>query len=206
MVRQLKDDIDQLKKDRIVEAAEQMFFAQGFTQTSMSQIAEALAVGKPLIYHFFSSKTELLAEVCNRTTEFAATLADTSLKQQGSACERLRSIVRELSLQVMANRAGMSVLFREAKHLPEAERIRLARNYHHFNKSLNQLLSDGVASGEFRFDSHVVVTHAISGMSTWLFTWYDPGGALSAEEIASELETLAVRMLVSETPDKACPE
>lgn len=195
MVRQLKEDIDRLKKDRIVEVAEHLFFTQGFTQTSMTQIAETLAVGKPMIYQYFSSKSALLAEVCNRTTEFAAALADSALEKKGSPKDRLRQIVHELSLQVMANRSGMAVLFREAQHLPEAERDRLAQNYHRFNSSLYTLLSDGVDLGEFRFASHTVVTHAISGMATWLFTWYDPEGPLSADDIAAELEELAIKMI-----------
>ena len=198
MVRRLKEDIDRLKKDRIVEVAEELFYSQGFIQTSMTQIAEALAVGKPTIYHFFASKTALLAEVCNRTTEYAAELAQAGLGREGSPNERLRYIVRELSMRVMTNRAGMAVLFRETKHLSAAERQRLARNYHRFNSLLNQLLSEGLAAGEFRFTNHTVVTHAISGMATWLFTWYDPDGPLSPDEVADEVERLASGMIAAQ--------
>lgn len=45
----------------IVAVAEQVFTRRGVAATSMGQIAEAVGVGRPALYHYFPSKDELVA-------------------------------------------------------------------------------------------------------------------------------------------------
>lgn len=195
MASDMRGSVDRYKRELIVNAAEELFFTKGFMQTSMTDIAQHLAVGKPTIYQYFKSKGELLSEVCNRTTEFAADIARLSLDQDSAPPDKIRRIVRELSLTVMENRFSLAVLFREVKHLPLEERTRLSRNYHEFNKFVSEILSEGVQNGDFRSADHTVVVHAISGAASWLFTWYQSDGRLSPEQIADEMAELAVGMI-----------
>jgi hypothetical protein len=68
-----------------------------------------------------------------------------------------------------------------------------------FNRSIEVLLQDGVRTGEFVVENESVVTHAISGMATWIFTWYRPDGPLSPNEIAQQMANLVLRMVQRET-------
>lgn len=195
MTSSMRNSVDRYKRELIVNAAEELFFTKGFMQTSMTGIAQHLAVGKPTIYQHFKSKGELLSEVCNRTTEFAADIARLSLGQDSTPPEKIRRIVRELSLTVMENRCSLAVLFREVKHLPPEERTRLARNYHEFNNFVSEILTEGMHSGDFRSVDLTVAVHAISGAASWIFTWYHSDGRLSPEQIAEEMADLAVGMI-----------
>ena len=56
-------DFRPITRDRIVEAARQLFFRQGYTATGISQILKAAEARSGSLYHFFPSKEDLLVAV-----------------------------------------------------------------------------------------------------------------------------------------------
>lgn len=178
-----------------MRVAGELFFTKGFTQTSVEEIATRLSIGKPQIYACFPSKTALLAEVCNWVTMFVANVAAQAASSQGTPTERVAHVVRELSRRVIEGRMNLAVLFREVKHLPPEGMDELARNFHSFNCSFESLLREGIAAGEFRIRSPIAATHAISGMTTWMYSWFSDEGTLSSEEVVDEMVRLALTMI-----------
>src|SRR3954462_12066421 len=61
------------RRQQLLDVALEAFSAQGFTQTSMNDLAEAAGVTKPVLYQHFGSKRdlylELLDDVGNRLME-----------------------------------------------------------------------------------------------------------------------------------------
>ncbi|MCK4506505.1 MAG: TetR/AcrR family transcriptional regulator [Candidatus Aegiribacteria sp.] len=55
-----------VKKELILNAAEECFAEKGFSGTSMKEIADRAGVAKSLIYHHFNSKQHLWEESANR--------------------------------------------------------------------------------------------------------------------------------------------
>lgn len=201
MPKQLKSKINDLKRDEIIRVAGNLFYQNGFTKTSVEDIATALSVGKPFIYSFFPSKADLLADVCNRVTSFAADLAVYALNDEGPFTERLDRIVRQLCLRVIEGHLYLAVLFREEKHMPSSAVKQLTRNRHAFKNAVTKLLDDGKKAGEFKFQSSAAITElAITGMITWVFTWYQERGALKPEQIADEMSSLVMDMVRARLP------
>ncbi len=56
-----REEIHAGKRERILQEAVALFYAHGFTATTLDDIAAGLGVTKPFIYSHFRSKTELLA-------------------------------------------------------------------------------------------------------------------------------------------------
>ncbi len=191
----LRDKVFDLKKEEILRVAGELFFFKGYTHTSLDDIASELRIGKPLIYACFPSKTALLAEVCTRTTITTAEIAAGNLKKSASPTERLRHTVREVTNRVIEGRINLGVLFREVKHLPPEAVQELSRSFHLFNHSLQQLLEEGVQAGEFSISDEGTVTLAISGMMTWIYSWYRPEGRLNPDQVADQMAQLALRMV-----------
>ncbi|MCB2191199.1 MAG: TetR/AcrR family transcriptional regulator [Deltaproteobacteria bacterium] len=192
----LKETIDDLKKEEILEVAGRLFFERGYTKTTVSEIASVLSVGKPSIYRHFPTKTDLLDSVCNRVTAFAAGLAKVAQDSKQTPSERLTYIVKHLCLRVIDGQVYLTVLFRDVKHLPPEALEVLSANYHSFNRAIEKLLAEGVAAGEFHVPEDPVVTiHAISGVIMWLYTWYREDRELSAQEVAGQLASLTLRMV-----------
>jgi AcrR family transcriptional regulator len=54
---------DKTTRDRIVEAADHLFYRQGYERTSFSDIADAVQISRGNFYHHFKSKDEILDAV-----------------------------------------------------------------------------------------------------------------------------------------------
>jgi TetR/AcrR family transcriptional regulator, transcriptional repressor for nem operon len=54
---------DKTTRDHIVEAADQLFYRQGYEHTSFSDIAEAVQISRGNFYYYFRSKDEILDAV-----------------------------------------------------------------------------------------------------------------------------------------------
>ena len=54
---------DKTTRDCIVEAADQLFYRQGYEHTSFSDIADAVKISRGNFYHHFKSKNEILEAV-----------------------------------------------------------------------------------------------------------------------------------------------
>jgi hypothetical protein len=62
-----------------------------------------------------------------------------------------------------------------------------------YERCWQQILREGVKSGEFRADFDVqVVSYGLLGMLNWLYKWYEPGGRLSVREVGDQFSTLAL--------------
>ncbi len=191
----LRERILEVKREEILRVAGELFFTKGFIQTSVEEIAVRLGIGKPQIYACYASKTALLAEVCNCTTMLAANVAAEAARSEGTPTDRVAHVVRELTRRVIEGRMNLAVLFREVKHLPQAAIDELAHNFHLFNRSFESLLKEGVAAGEFEVREPAVVTHAISGMTTWIYSWFNDQGPLTGEQVTEEIVRLALQMV-----------
>jgi len=65
MTRTTKSDT----RDRLVEAARELFYVQGYEATSVSEVLEKADVNSGSLYYFFSGKEELLLAVLERYKE-----------------------------------------------------------------------------------------------------------------------------------------
>jgi AcrR family transcriptional regulator len=65
-------------RGRLVDAAVDLFSAQGYDATSMRAIAEKVGVTKPALYHYFASKDDLLLAAVRPMQQAVQRLLDTS--------------------------------------------------------------------------------------------------------------------------------
>jgi TetR/AcrR family transcriptional repressor of nem operon len=56
---------DKLTRDQIVEAADRLFYEQGYEHTSFADLADAVGIARGNFYHHFKSKDEMLDAVIN---------------------------------------------------------------------------------------------------------------------------------------------
>jgi len=195
-MKELKDQVAALKREQVILAAGELFYTKGFTHTSMDDIAAMLSIGKPMIYSYFPSKVALLAAVCSRTSHLVASLAETMTEVRAhSPAEQLRMILRETSLRIIGGSKGLAVLFREAKYVPKPLLKQLEQSDTKFREVMVNLLKQGKEAGQFHYDADErVMAQAISGMATWLFTWYREDGPLTAEEVAEHMSRVVLGM------------
>ncbi|MBI3563066.1 MAG: TetR/AcrR family transcriptional regulator [Gammaproteobacteria bacterium] len=92
---------DKTTRDHIVEAADQLFYRQGFEPTSFADIAQAVRISRGNFYHHFKSKDEILEAVINlRLAHTSKMLRQWEIEGKQPA-DRIRSFIHML----IANRA-----------------------------------------------------------------------------------------------------
>ncbi|WP_262693132.1 TetR/AcrR family transcriptional regulator [Kordiimonas aquimaris] len=72
----------QLGKDKILNAAMELFAKNGYHNTSTSQIAKAAGVSKGLMYNYYSSKDALLLAIIEHASAGMFVIADTMSSSQ----------------------------------------------------------------------------------------------------------------------------
>ena len=190
----MREEILAYKRERIIEEAVKLFYARGFTGTTLDDIAAELGVTKPFIYTHFRSKVELLAALCKPTIEMSLAAVENAAKEPGSPTERLHRAVVDFTHVVLSRQANIAIYFREEKNLtPEAlTEINALRKK--FDRVLSELLAEGVAAGEFRIADVNLAALAIGGMISWAYTWHRPGGRLKLEDMCARMADLALQM------------
>jgi len=103
-----------VREQQMLDAAMQMFSANGYRETSMDAIAAAAQISKPMLYLYYGSKEELFGAVLSRelTRFIDAVRAEIDLKQ--SPRELLRSTIVSVLTYIDANRASWIVIYSQA--------------------------------------------------------------------------------------------
>jgi TetR/AcrR family transcriptional regulator, transcriptional repressor for nem operon len=94
---------DKTTRDHIVEAADQLFYRQGYEHTSFSDVAAAVQISRGNFYYHFKSKDEILDAVINvRLANTRKMLEQWDIEGKQPA-DRIRSFIHIL----IANRADI---------------------------------------------------------------------------------------------------
>lgn len=87
---------DRATRDHIVEAADELFYRQGYEHTSFAHIADAVGISRGNFYHHFKTKDEILeAVIAARLANTRAMLAAWESNDQRPA-DRIRSFIHIL--------------------------------------------------------------------------------------------------------------
>src|SRR6202020_1538364 len=70
-------DQQDIKREKILEAAYQQFLHYGYSKTTMNEIAGALSMSKALLYYYFPDKSQLYIAVTRKlANDYLKTLRD----------------------------------------------------------------------------------------------------------------------------------
>jgi AcrR family transcriptional regulator len=202
----MREEITAYKRERILEEAVKLFYERGFSGTTLDDIAGKLGVTKPFIYTHFRSKVELLEAICRPTIEKSLDAIARAAEQPGSASDRLHDGVVNFSRVVLQRQANIAVYFREEKNLSEAGLADINALRKRFDRVLSKLLHEGSVAGEFAIADIRVAALAIGGMVSWAYTWYQPGGRLTIDEVGEELARFALQMVGTQPAEQLSPQ
>jgi AcrR family transcriptional regulator len=199
----IRDAITRLKRERIVAAAVDLFYHQGYTHTTLEQVASAIQVTKPFIYAHFKSKSDLLAEICSRAVWISNEVINRAVTQQGTVTQRLQAIARDFMETVLTHQAHAVIYSREEKELKPEDREEINKMRRVFDHKLVALMEEGIATKEFVVEDVHLTALAIVGIVGWSQVWFRPGGRLTTAEAAQKVSTLVLAMVQAKKIPKA---
>jgi AcrR family transcriptional regulator len=177
------------KREAVLRTAAQLFCEKGFHNTTLTDIAKLLHITKPAIYHYFSSKDEIL-EACVREG-LAATESEwkTATLQGKSGRERLVHFMTWYA-ENMTTVFGMCLVRIAEQDLEPKAGAELHAAKTLVGRRIRQLLEQGIADGSIAPCNPRVAVFTIAGALSWVGHWYKPGGRLSPREVAESVVAL----------------
>lgn len=109
----------------VEDAAVGLFHRIGYAAVTVDDIGAAAGISGPAVYHYVSSKAELLVDVLSRAVTMVADGARTALARTGTPDEKLRALVRSYCTVAATNRELFGVYITEAGHVPVGDARRL---------------------------------------------------------------------------------
>lgn len=177
------------RPEDILQAAAQVFRRHGYNHATIEEIAAELFLTKAGVYHYFSSKQQILEALCTRAMDSAEEAVKHGRDQAGTPDEQLGRMFEEYLAAIMREPA-FSVLMRHLDEVSEPVLIELQRRRKGVEAMFRKVLEEGIRNGEFApTDSHVAVFGMI-GAANWIYAWFEPEGRLSPEEVREILVTM----------------
>jgi TetR/AcrR family transcriptional regulator, cholesterol catabolism regulator len=174
------------RHDELVRQAAHQFARRGYDQTTMQELAASMGLATGALYHYFASKEELLAAICDQLMEPLLARARVLEASPGDGERRLRELVRLWVAHVVEHRDHMLVFQQERHVIESGERWRSVRVS---RKAFERVVADALADVATRAEKPLPLL-ALLGMVNHTAQWYRPRGALSPEQIADGYVTL----------------
>ena len=171
------------QREQILARAAELFARQGYTATSMNQVALACGVSKPSLYHYVRDKYQLLVEIAEDHVGRLKALVMLAQQKPLEPQARVRELIGSF-LEVYAHaQAAHRVLTEDVKFLAPADRERVLDGQREVVAAFAEAIAD--TRPELRASElHKPVTMLLFGMMNWMFTWLQPGGKLTHAAMA----------------------
>ena len=182
MARTQAADYDE-RREAIVAKAAELYGQSGFLGSSIADLAEACGMSKSLLYHYFSSKEDILFEIMDGHVAALGQIAARTRDEVDPHKRLLRLTEEFLTLYVPASNRH-KVLLNDLDKLPAQRRKIIIAEQRVLLDAVDAILveiSDTLAKKPRERRAVVMIYF---GMINWTHTWFDPKGALHSGEIA----------------------
>lgn len=171
-------------RGEIIEAAARLFNQNGYHATSMQDVAHAVDLRKPSLYHHFASKEAILLSILEAGMDRLIDELTIIASSQQDCQTKLRTAIHTHARAIANNPEGAAVFLREDRGLGDGYLAHYVAKRDKFEQIFRSIVQDGIAHSEFRSVDVPVAVQALLGMVNWMARWYHPDGRLKADQIA----------------------
>lgn len=188
------------RRDELIALAARLFDRAGYHQTSVAQLAAAAGIAKATVYHYFSSKEEILIAIHGAFMEPLIEAHEKRRKRPISASHLLLEAMVDIVELMRSHRGHVRVFFEHHRDLPEPERTAVAERRRTYQSMIQEVIEQGMDTGEFRADINPrIAALTVFGACNWTYQWYDPTGSMSPRDVAFEMWKYIREGLVART-------
>jgi len=172
-------------RDAILRVFAEQVADRGYADTSLGDVAGELNLSKGTIVHHFGTKESLLREVHVAYFSRRFAEADYVHAQLKDPVSRLAAMIYALLAAHRDDRAASLACLRELVRYFDGDLTDYIRKQRaRYTAIVDGILRDGVDEGVFRTADPKMSALQIFGMCNYAWTWYQPDGARSVEDIA----------------------
>ncbi|MBZ5592883.1 MAG: TetR/AcrR family transcriptional regulator [Acidobacteriia bacterium] len=173
------------KREAILQTAAQLFLEQSYGRTTLNDVAKRLNITKPALYHYFRSKEEILLECYRWGTGLIEESLTTIAGHCGTGLEKVEAFIYAYA-NVMTVNFGRCVMRLDEGDLSSKALAEVRTYKRKIDRRLRSFIQEGIEDGSITPCDPKIAAFAIAGAVNWICMWYEPEGARTAEEIASQ--------------------
>ena len=163
------------RKQKIIDTAIDLFHKKGYRSTTLDDVSKRLGISKAALYHYVSSKENLLSIIYIQALEnfFRDTYEISELDL--SPDEKVKLIIRSHIQNIITKNLPMfAVFFSEENQLHESDFQKIREEKKKYNKIIEKIIEEGISKDLFRKADPKLQSYAIIGMCNWIYKWYNP--------------------------------
>ena len=180
-------------RESILEAAAKLFRRQGYSATTLRQIAGLAEIKAGSIYYYFDSKEAILDEVLEQGLQRIFDAVRLALKQAGKVSHRRKiGLAIETHLVALLEASDFtSANIRIYGQLPERLKKRHRALRRAYAKYWDRLFLDARRAGEIRADIEIVPLRIfVLGALNWTVEWFSFSNKETVLKLARRTELL----------------
>jgi AcrR family transcriptional regulator len=181
-------------KQRIEQAALQLFAAKGFEATGIRDIADLAGLSTSALYHYMGSKDELLVAFMVESMTELTRVAHAALEGAEHPATQLAALVRaHVGFHTLDAQRSL-VADDELRAVSDAAFTKVMQLRDGYERLWAETLERGKRSGEFSFADARITRLALLEMCNGVARWYSDRGPKHPAEIADAFADLALAM------------
>ena len=198
-IESLNPAMGELKRERILHAAAQLFANRGYHNVSMEQIGHALGITKPSIYNCFKDKNDLLYTICHRGVELTQAVLGSVQASQANDTETVRAFCRALIDSIIENRVLLKVYQLEHLNLSPEQAKELLSIRSKTDRELTALLNHISETNQAAILEPKLSATAINMMISSVILWYFDKGPGHKKRFVDTLSEYCLRIIGAPT-------
>jgi len=178
-----------LQRARVTSVSAEIFSRRGFRATSMNEIAAAVGLSKPTLYHYFRSKEELLVRIYSDVLDESLELGRQTVAAATTPLDAVRDLITSRVVYTCEHQALLKVCFEEEHELPPELAEQVLRRRRAFEQFFVAALGRHLAEHpEVRLPmAPKVYVNMCLGAVNWCYKWYRPGGSNTPTELGRQM-------------------
>lgn len=159
------------RRHEIVGKAAELFDEMGYYPTSMDDIAQAVGLAKPTLYHYFRSKDSILVAIHDVIISLLHERQLAREAEAASPAEQLHGVMFDIIDLMRTHPSHVRVYFEHRRELPPEpmQEAQEARNKYFY--SVRKLFEAGQRRGDFTGDPNLS-TIALFSLCNSAYHWY----------------------------------
>jgi AcrR family transcriptional regulator len=172
------------KSKEIHSMVARLFAYRGYHHTSLREIARELGMNQSSLYHYFTSKEDVLFGLMNDAMNEVLGKLEEICASDLSAEEKLKRVLHSYIRSYAGDQERLILLVNEMNSLTETNRLILVDKQRQYVQLIKSILKELVDEDKMKEIDASVATFAFFGMVHYTIKWYRKDGPITLDQLA----------------------
>ena len=168
-----------------------LFAEKGYAATTTRELSSALGVTNGTFYHYFSTKEELLLQICDESLTRIGEAVSAAVAEAPSAGEKVTALIRAHVETMLGDQNLHKTMLTELRSLTGDHLAAVTARRDSYDRLVRETLAAAQAEGSLRRDIDPrTLGLLLLNLLNWTIFWFDRKGDLSPGKLAAAITTV----------------